>query len=100
MQQINDLSEESLSGCIMEEQRHVLVGSALFGICRLYRENLGRLLPFDFGVVCLSVLVNNDPASYEISFFIRLMCATGLSAAEIHRELCLVYGPTVMKEGK
>jgi [histone H3]-lysine36 N-dimethyltransferase SETMAR len=40
------------------------------------------------------------PASCEVRAVIRFLCAKGSSAAEIHRELCLVYGPTVMSEGK
>lgn len=41
-----------------------------------------------------------DPANCEVRSVIRFLCAKGSSAAEIHRELCLVYGPTVMSEGK
>jgi len=40
------------------------------------------------------------PASCEVRAVIRFLCAKGSSAAQIHRELCLVYGPTVMSEGK
>ncbi|XP_025412441.1 protein GVQW3-like [Sipha flava] len=40
------------------------------------------------------------PASCEVRAVIRFLCAKGSSASEIQRELCLVYGPTVMSEGK
>lgn len=39
-------------------------------------------------------------ASCEVCPVIRYLCAKGSSAAEIHQELSLVYGPTVMSEGK
>lgn len=39
-------------------------------------------------------------ASCEVRAVIRFLCAKGSSAAEIHRELCLVYEPTVMSERK
>ncbi|KAL4119599.1 hypothetical protein QTP88_012398 [Uroleucon formosanum] len=40
------------------------------------------------------------PASCEVRAVIRFFCAKGSSAAEIYRELSLVYGPGVMCEGK
>lgn len=39
-------------------------------------------------------------ASCEVRVVIRLLCAKESSATEIHRELYLVYGPTVMSEEK
>lgn len=39
-----------------------------------------------------------DPARCEVRGVIRILLAKGSSAAEIHRELCLVYGPEVMSE--
>lgn len=41
-----------------------------------------------------------SPASCEVRGVIRFLLAKGSSAAEIHRELCLVYGPAIMSEGK
>jgi hypothetical protein len=40
------------------------------------------------------------PASCEVCAVIRFLCAKESSTSEIHRELWLVYGPTVMNEGK
>ena len=40
------------------------------------------------------------PANCEVRSVIRFLCAKESSAAEIHRELSLVCGPTVMSEGK
>ena len=40
------------------------------------------------------------PANCEVRSEIRFLCAKGSSAAEIHPELCPVYGPTVISEGK
>lgn len=40
-----------------------------------------------------------DPASCGSRAEIRFSCAKRSSAAEIHRELCLVYGSAVMSEG-
>lgn len=39
-----------------------------------------------------------DPASCEVRGVIRFLLAKGSSAAEIHRELCLVYGPEIMSD--
>jgi hypothetical protein len=41
----------------------------------------------------------NTPASCEISAAIRFLHAKNTSAAEIQRELCLIYGRNVMSEG-
>jgi transposase len=41
----------------------------------------------------------DNPASYEIRAVIRFLHAKNMRAAEIHRELCAVYGQTVMSEG-
>jgi hypothetical protein len=40
-----------------------------------------------------------NPASCEIRAVIRFLLAKSMSAAEIHRELCAVYGQIVMSEG-
>jgi hypothetical protein len=40
-------------------------------------------------MVCSTI---NNPASYEIRGFILFLHAKIMSAAEIHRELCAVYG--------
>lgn len=41
-----------------------------------------------------------SPTSCEVRAVIRCLYAKGFSAAETHRELCLLYGPTVVHEGK
>ena len=41
-----------------------------------------------------------SPASCEVRGVIRFLLAKGSSAAEINRELCLVYEPAIMSEGK
>jgi hypothetical protein len=41
----------------------------------------------------------HNSASYKIRAVSRFLCAKYMSAAEIHRELCLVYGQNVMSEG-
>lgn len=40
------------------------------------------------------------PASCKVCAVIRFLYVKRSSAAEIHQELCLVYGHTVMSEGK
>lgn len=40
----------------------------------------------------------NNSTSYEIHALIRFLHARNMSAAEIHRELCLAYGWNVMSE--
>jgi hypothetical protein len=35
----------------------------------------------------------------EICAVIRFLCAKNISAAEIHSELCTVYGQNIMSEG-
>ncbi|GBO36303.1 hypothetical protein AVEN_272950-1 [Araneus ventricosus] len=40
-----------------------------------------------------------NPAKCEMQEVIRFLWAKKLSAADIHRELCAVYGPNVMSEG-
>jgi hypothetical protein len=40
----------------------------------------------------------DNPASYEIRAVINLLYAKNMNAAEIHRELCAVYGQNVMSE--
>jgi len=47
----------------------------------------------------LNSLIKN-PASFEIRAVIWFLNATILTAAEIHQQLCGVYGPSVMSEGK
>ena len=42
----------------------------------------------------------NSPAAYEVRSVIRFLSARNLSAAEIHRQICEVYGDTVMSESK
>jgi hypothetical protein len=42
--------------------------------------------------------IDNAP-SFEIPAVIRFLHAKNVSAAEIHRELCGVYGQNVMSEG-
>jgi hypothetical protein len=41
----------------------------------------------------------DNPASCEIDAVIRFLHTINMSAAEIHRELCEVYGQNVMSEG-
>jgi hypothetical protein len=41
----------------------------------------------------------DNPASCEIRAVIRFLHAKNVNAAEIHRELCAVYGQNVMSEG-
>ncbi|GBM28212.1 Histone-lysine N-methyltransferase SETMAR [Araneus ventricosus] len=40
-----------------------------------------------------------NPAKCEMQGVIRFLWAKKLSAADIHRELCAVYGPNIMSEG-
>jgi hypothetical protein len=40
----------------------------------------------------------DNPASCEIRAVIRFLHAKNMSVAEIHRELCAVYGRKVMSE--
>lgn len=46
----------------------------------------------------MSAVIEN-PAKCELRGVIRFLWAKNLSAAEIHRELCTVYGPNIMSEG-
>lgn len=46
----------------------------------------------------MSAAIEN-PAKCEVRSVIRFLCAKNHSAAEIHRELCAVYGPNIMSEG-
>jgi hypothetical protein len=41
----------------------------------------------------------DNPASCEIRAVIRFLHAKNMSAADMHRELCTVYGQNVMSEG-
>ena len=41
----------------------------------------------------------NNPASCEVLAVIRFLLARNNNAAEIHRQLCEVYGPNVMSDG-
>jgi hypothetical protein len=41
----------------------------------------------------------DNPASCEIYADVRFLHAKNMSASEIHRELCAVYGRNVMSEG-
>jgi hypothetical protein len=41
----------------------------------------------------------NNPSSREIPAFIHLLHTKNMSAAEIHCELCVVYGQNVVSEG-
>lgn len=41
-----------------------------------------------------------SPANCEVRSVIRFLSARKISAAEIHRQLCEVYGPNIMTEGK
>ncbi|GBM70470.1 hypothetical protein AVEN_188217-1 [Araneus ventricosus] len=40
-----------------------------------------------------------NPSKWEVRGVIRFLWAKKLSAADIHRELCAVYGPNIMSEG-
>jgi len=42
----------------------------------------------------------NNPASYEVRAVIRFLLARNNNVAEIHRQLCEVYGPNVMSDSK
>ena len=42
----------------------------------------------------------NNPASCEVRAVIRYLLARNNNAAEIHRQLCEVYGPNVMRDSK
>jgi hypothetical protein len=41
----------------------------------------------------------DNPISCEIHAVIHFLHVKNMSAAKIHRELCVVYGPNVMSEG-
>jgi hypothetical protein len=41
----------------------------------------------------------DNPTSCEIRALIRFFHAKNINAAEIHRELCVVYGQNVVSEG-
>jgi transposase len=41
----------------------------------------------------------NNPTSCEVRAVIRFLHAKQMSAADIHRELCMVYGPNILSEG-
>jgi hypothetical protein len=43
--------------------------------------------------------VTDNPTSCEILAFIRFLRAKNTCAAEIHRELCAVYGQNIINEG-
>jgi len=40
----------------------------------------------------------NNPANCEVRAVIRILLARNNNVAEIHRQLCEVYGPNVMSE--
>ena len=42
----------------------------------------------------------NDPASCKVRAVIRFLLTRNNNAAEIHRQLCEVYGPNVMSDSK
>ena len=42
----------------------------------------------------------NNPASCEVRAVIRFLLARNNNAAEIHRQLCEVYGPNVMSDSE
>jgi len=42
----------------------------------------------------------NNPASCEVRSVIRFLLARNNNAAEIHRQFCEVYGPSVMSESE
>jgi len=42
----------------------------------------------------------NNPASCEVRAVIQFLLARNNNVAEIHRQLCEVYGPNVMSESK
>lgn len=46
----------------------------------------------------MSAAIEN-PAKCEVRAVIRFLLAKNLSAADIHRELCAVYGPNIISEG-
>lgn len=46
----------------------------------------------------MSAAIEN-PAKCEVRAVIRFLLAQNVSAADIHRQLCTVYGPNVMSEG-
>jgi hypothetical protein len=50
----------------------------------------------EFVMMCLAI---DNSASCEIRAVIRFLYAEDMSAAEIYRELCAVYGQNVMSEG-
>lgn len=41
----------------------------------------------------------DSPADCEVRSVIRFLCAKGLKAIEIHREICAVYGENIMSDG-
>jgi hypothetical protein len=51
------------------------------------------------GEIYLTLIAIDNPASCEIGAVIRFLHAKNISAEEIHRELCGVYGQNVMSEG-
>lgn len=58
-----------------------------------------------FVVCCLQWLLEmfktiNRPADCEIRSVIRFLTAKNISAAEIHRQICEVYGPNAMSDSK
>ena len=44
--------------------------------------------------------VINNPASCEVRAVIRFLLARNNNSAEIHRQLCEVYGPNAMSDSK
>ena len=42
----------------------------------------------------------NNPAKCEVRAVIRFLLAGNNNAAEIHRQLCEVYGPNIMSDSK
>jgi transposase len=47
-------------------------------------------------MLCLAI---DNPASCEIRTVIRFLHAINMNAAEIHNELCAVYGKNIMSKG-
>ena len=47
-------------------------------------------------MMCAAV---SNPASCEVCAVIGYLHAKQMSAADIHYELCVVYGPNIMSEG-
>jgi hypothetical protein len=47
-------------------------------------------------MICFAI---NNPASCEIRAVTRFLHSKNMSVAEMHRELCAVYGQNVMSEG-